>query len=115
MGREKYAVRLAQGERERLQQLVRNGKSPARKTARARILLKTSQGWSAPRVAEALDISLGTVFPIKRRFAEGGLVGALEERPRPRRPRKLDEKGEAHLIALACSPAPEGYGNISRM
>ena len=75
MGREQYVVRLAQGERERLQQLVRNGKSPARKTARARILLKTSQGWSAPRVAEALDISLGTVFPIKRRFAEGGLVG----------------------------------------
>ena len=109
MGREKYAVRLAQGERERLQQLVRNGKSPARKTARAGILLKTSQGWSAPRVAEALDISLGTVFRIKRRFAEGGLVGALEERPRPRRPRKLDEKGEAHLIALACSPAPEGH------
>ena len=107
MGREKSAVRLAQGERERLQQLVRNGKSPARKTARARILLKTSQGWSAPRVAEALDISLGTVFRIKRRFAEGGLVGALEERPR--RPRKLDEKGEAHLIALACSPAPEGH------
>ena len=24
-------------------------------------------------------------------------------------PRKLDERGEAHLIALACSPAPEGH------
>ena len=25
--------------------------------------------------------------------------------------RKLDDRGEAHLIALACSPAPEGHGH----
>ena len=109
MGREKYVVRLRQGEREQLHQLLRGGKSPARKTARARILLKTDEGWSAPKVAEALDIAVGTVFRTKRRFAEGGLEGALQERPRPRRPGKLDEKGEAHLIAVACSPAPEGH------
>jgi len=109
MGQEKYRVRLARGEREQLQQLIRGGKSPARKTARARILLKAAEGWSAPKVAEALDISVGTVFRTKRNFAEGGLEGALQERPRPRRPGKLDEKGEAHLIALACSPAPEGH------
>ena len=100
---------LAKGEREQLQQLIRDGKSPVRETARARILLKTPEGWSAPKVAEALDISVGTVFRTKRRFAEGGLEGVLQERPRPRRPGKLDEKGEAHLIALACSPAPEGH------
>ena len=75
MGLEKYPVRLAQGEREQLQQVIRGGKSPARKTARTRILLKTDEGWSAPKVAEALDISVGTVFRIKRRFAEGGLEG----------------------------------------
>ena len=23
--------------------------------------------------------------------------------------RKLDDRGEAHLVALACSPAPEGH------
>ncbi len=109
MGRELYGVRLAPREREQLQQLIRSGKSPARETARARILLKVDEGWSAPRVAEALDLSVGTVFRIKRRFAEGGLEGALKERPRPNRPRKLDQRGEAHLIALACSPAPEGH------
>ena len=109
MGQEKYPVRLAQGERERLRRLIRGGQSPARKTARARILLKADEGWSAPKMAEALDISVGTVFRTKRRFAEGGLEGALQERPRPRRPGKFDDKGEAHLIALACSPAPEGH------
>lgn len=39
----------------------------------------------------------------------GGLEGAVQEQPRPRRPGKLDDKGEAHHIALACSPAPEGH------
>ncbi len=109
MRRGKYTVRLGQEEREQLQQLIRGGKSPARKMARARILLKTDVGWSAPKVAEALDISVGTVFRTKRRFAEGGLEATLQDRPRPRRQGKLDEKGEAHLIALACSPAPEGH------
>ena len=109
MVREKYGVKLAPEERERLEGLVRSGKSPARVMARARILLKTGEGWKAPKVAEALDVSEGTVFRIKRRFAEEGLEGVLRDRPQPSRPRKLDERGEAHLIALACSQAPEGH------
>ena len=109
MVRKKYGVKLAPEERERLEGLVRSGKSPARVMARARILLKTGEGWKAPKVAEALDVSEGTVFRIKRRFAEEGLEGVLRDRPQPSRPRKLDERGEAHLIALACSPAPEGH------
>ena len=109
MRRQKYPVRLEQVEREQLQQLIRGGKSRARVMTRARILLKSDEGWNAPKVAEALDVSVGTVFRIKRRFAEDGLHGALLEKPRPRPRRKLDDKGEAHLIALACSPAPEGH------
>ena len=109
MVREKYGVKLAPEEGERLEGLVRSGKSPARVMARARILLKTGEGWKAPKVAEALDVSEGTVFRIKRRFAEEGLEGLLRDRPQPSRPRNLDERGEAHLIALACSLAPEGH------
>ena len=60
-------------------------------------------------MGEALDVSVGTVFRIKRRFAEEGLEGALLGRPRPRPRRKLGDKGEAHLITLASSPAPEGH------
>ena len=43
---------------------------------------------------EALDTSAGI---------SGGTQRALEEDPRPGHPTKLDERGEAHLIALACS------------
>ena len=106
---EKYAVRLTSEERENLQRLVRGGKSPARMTIRARILLKTDEGRSAPQVAEALDVAEGTVFRIKRRFAEEGLEGVLKDRSQAHWYRKLDERGEAHLIALACSTAPEGH------
>ena len=109
MMRDKYAVGLAQEQREELQRLIRVGKSSARVTARARILLKSDDGWAAPQVAEALDVALSTVYRVKQRFAEEGLEGVLQDRPQANRPRKLDDRGEAHLIALACSPAPEGH------
>ena len=109
MVREKYGVRLTAEQRDQLEHLVRAGKSTARVVTRARILLKTDQGWPAPQVAQALDVVDGTVYRIKRRFAEDGMDGALKDRPQAHRHRKLDDRGEAHLIALACSPAPEGH------
>ncbi len=45
MGRERYVVRLEREERDQLERLIRGGKSPARKVARARILLKADTGW----------------------------------------------------------------------
>ena len=33
----------------------------------------------------------------------------LHDHPQANRYRKLDDKGEAHLIALACSDAPDGH------
>ena len=83
--------------------------------ARARILLKSNDGWDgwdgwdAPKVAEALDVALGTVYRIKQRFAEEGLDGALWDRRQVNRHRKLDDRGEAHLITLACSEPPAGH------
>ena len=56
-----------------------------------------------------LDVSERTVFRTKRRYAEEGLDEALRRHNQVNRPRKVDEKVEAHLIALACSPAPDGH------
>ena len=117
MVRDKYAVRLAAEQREELQRLIRVGKRPARVTARARILLKSDDGWTAPQVAEALDVALGTVYRVEQRFTEEGLSGVLKDRPQANWHRKLDDRGEAHpvsstgqaLIALACSPPPAGH------
>ena len=109
MVREKYGVGLTPEQRNQLQHPIRAGKGSARMIIRARILLKTDEGWTAPQVAEALDVAEGTVFRIKRRFAEAGLEGVLKDRPQAHRYRKLDDRGEAHLIALACSQPPEGH------
>ena len=46
---------------------------------------------------------------VRQRFVEGGLERALNDRPRPGQRRKLDGKQEAHLVAVACSSAPEGH------
>ena len=86
MVRDKYAVRLAQEQREELQRLIRVGKNSARVTARARILLKSDDGWAAPQVAEALDVALSTVYRVKQRFAEEGLERVLQVVPKPTGP-----------------------------
>ena len=99
MVREKYGVRLTPEQRNQLEHLVRAGKSTARVTTRGRILLKTDAGWSAPQVAQAL-VAEGTVFRIKRRFAEEGLAGVLQDRPQAHRYRKLDDWGSSPWPAL---------------
>ena len=109
MVQEKYAVRLSSEDQEQLRGLIHSGRHSARVINRARILLKTDEGWSASQVVAALDTSQRTVFRTKRRYAEEGLEGVLHDHPQANRYRKLDDRGEAHLIALACSDAPEGH------
>jgi transposase len=108
----KYRVRLSGQERKHLEKLVRKGKAHARKLLYARILLKADEAgpaWTDERIAEAFEVSVATVARERRRFCEEGLeVALLPKKPgRPRR-RVLDGRAEAHLIALACSSAPEG-------
>jgi hypothetical protein len=115
MGKDaKYIVRLESAERERLQNLVDEGRGSKTMRQRARVLLKADQaegaaGWTDDRVAEFAEVSLSTVHRVREQFVEEGLEAALRRRPSPQRQyRKLDGAGEAKLIATACSQAPEG-------
>lgn len=108
MAQEKFAVQLTVDDRSELERLTRSGQHSARVINRVRILLKTDEGWSASQMAAALDTSPRTVFRTKWRYVEEGLAGVLHDRPQASRYRKLDDRGEAHLIALACSDAPNG-------
>jgi transposase len=105
----KYVVDLTEEEREQLLQLLRKGRSPARKLARARILLQADEGRSDEQVAQALHVGSATVGRVRQRFVEEGLEAALTERPRPGKRPKLTGKEAAHLIAIACSDPPEGH------
>ena len=108
MVQEKYGVRLTTREKGRLRQMIRAGRGSTQAIARARILVKTDEGWTASQVAAALDISERTVFRAKRRYAEEGLDEVLRHRNQVNRYRKLDDRGEARLIALACKPGSGG-------
>jgi hypothetical protein len=114
MRQTKYAVVLTEAERARLRTLIGRGEAPARMLARARMLLKANQGeggagWSDAAIAGALEVHPTTVARVRRQFGEQGLEAVLA-RKRPDRvyARKLDGVGEAHVIALACSPPPTG-------
>ena len=88
--------------------IARKGKSSARRVKRSLILCKADEGLTDQQVSEALLVSPSTVVRVRRRFSEEGLERALNERARPGQRRKLDGKQEAHLVAVACSAAPEG-------
>ncbi len=115
----KYAVRLAEDERTHLIERIGRGESPAREQTRARILLKADEAEGAPawtdgRIAEALDVSAGTVAAVRRRFTERGLVGAVERKaPERMYERALDGEQEARLLQIACTTPPEGRSHWS--
>ena len=112
--KKKYIVTLTQEEREKLQATLSRGKGAARKLMHARILLKADASpggpdWSDPRIAEGLEVGRATVERVRKAFVEEGVEAALVPRKSRRQyRRKLDGDGEAHLVALACSQAPEG-------
>ena len=114
-----YRVKLLAEERAQLQELLSKGKAAARTLMHARILLKADEGVAGPRlsddqIAEAVEVNRSTVERVRMRCVEEGVEAAL--RPRPSRqlhPRKLDGVREAHLVALACSPAPKGRNRWS--
>ena len=107
----KYKVELTPSERSGLIEVSRRGKPLARTLKRALALLKTDEGLSDREAAEAVSISAATVARVRRRFAEEGLEAAINDRPRSGRERKLSGRQEAHLVAIACSNAPEGHTN----
>ena len=105
----KWRVDLADEEREHLLGLISKGKRGARTLARARVLLKADEGMTDDDVAAAVNVGYATVGRVRRRFVEEGLEGALKEGPWPGAKPKLNERQCAHVIAVACSEAPEGH------
>ncbi|MGB7097458.1 MAG: hypothetical protein WBD95_01650, partial [Xanthobacteraceae bacterium] len=84
----KYVVRLSGEERERLETVIRKGKSPARRVLKARILLKADvseggKGWSDNnRIIEALETSPSMVYRARKQLVEDGIEAVLSRKPR---------------------------------
>ena len=65
-------------------------------------------------IARILHVNVKSVERLKQRFVEEGFDACLGRKPYPEVTNiKTDGDFEAHLIALSCSKAPEGYANWS--
>jgi transposase len=112
----KESIELTKEQRAELEEVIKKGTARARKIQHAHVLLKidsseAGSNWSDQQVKEAFEVSIPTIWRIRQRFLEQGLNDALNRRPQPERPekRKIDGEQEAHVIAVTCSQAPEGY------
>jgi transposase len=103
----RHVVRLTDDQRAALEGQF-SGPLTLRQRNRVQVLLRADAGATDAEIADDLGITTNTVANVRRRFATGGLDPALHDRPRSGGPAKLDGKAEAVVIALACSPTPDG-------
>jgi len=112
----KYVVRLSEEERSSLQHIVKKLKGSSQKVRRASILLKADAdgpNWSDARIAEGLSCRTRTIENVRRRLVTEGLDAVLNRKKRetPPRPKKLDGRQEAEIIALRLGKPPVGFAH----
>ncbi len=102
-------INLTEEERTRVERFIRRGKANARNITRAHLLLKSAEGWSIERIAETYRVSEATVSNVRQRYREGGVERVLKDKVQQRRRRALGGTEEAVMVAIACSPVPDGH------
>lgn len=102
-------IELSADERSQVEGFIRRGKANARNIARAHILLKSAEGWTIERIAATYGVSEATVSNVRARYRAGGVERVLKDKVQQNRRRALGGEGEAVLVAIACSPVPEGH------
>ena len=116
--RKKYVVRLSDAERKQLKEIVKKLSGGSQKVRRANILLAADADgpdWTDGRIAEAYHCRPQTVENVRKRFVTRGFEGTLRGRVHQEspRPKKLDGRQEAQLIALRLGEPPKGRANWS--
>ena len=106
----KYMVDLRGDEQEMLAGMIASGTQHVRRVNHARILLIANEGWTDESISEALEVSVPMIERVRQHFVEEGIEPALGPRQSRRKYQHLmDGVQEAHLLALACSQAPQGH------
>lgn len=111
----RYKVTLTPDERVQLEAVMSKGKHSSLQFRNACILLNCDEGEygqkaSNEQIAQILQITTKTVERLKQRFIEEGFEACMDRKPYPEvKEIKTDGDFEAHLIAMSCSKAPDGY------
>lgn len=100
-----------------MEKMSHSNRASIREKTRARILLladvRHTREQNASRtdaeIAEQLGCSPLTVYNVRRRAVERGVLDSIRRgEQKQRKARKLDGRQEAQLVALTCSTPPEG-------
>jgi len=115
----KYKVTLTRPEHEQLMDIINKGVHSSQQYRTAYVLLNCDEGQygeklTGKEISRVLKISMRMIDRIKQRFVEEGFEACVERKPMSNtRLPKVDGDTEAHLIALSCSKAPDGFSRWS--
>jgi len=116
----KYKVTLTREEREDLESITSKGSHKTQRVLNALILLGCDEGEcqknrsTNEEMAKVLNVGMRRIDNVKKRFVEEGIEIALDGHKKQRvYKKKADGDFEAHLVALSCSEAPEGFDRWS--
>ena len=94
----------------RLQVIARSRSEPASRVERARILLGYRADGSSYSVGVAVGVTHQTVQRCVARARRFGVMAALDDSPRPGKPREITAQARAWVVSLACQKAKDlGY------
>lgn len=115
----KYKVTLTKAERDELETIVSKGTRPVSRVKDAMILLSCDEGDNATKysnkvISNITRVSMKTIDRVKKKFVEEGFDAVMNPGKSKRvYVKKFDGELEAHLVALCCSKAPDGYAKWS--
>ena len=111
----KYIVRLTDGERETLHQILKKRGVAAQRVRRASIVLKADvdgPSWADAKIADAFGCRTQTVENMRESLVTEGFETTLHGKPKRRvRSKVLDGEQEAKIIALRLGRPPKGFFN----
>ena len=111
------AIELTDAERQALEQLVRQHKTPQQLALRGRIILAAATGLNNAEIARQLQLSIDMVRLWRERWRilqpatwdDLAAADRLTDAPRPGKPRRISDEQVCQIAALACE-APERSG-----
>ena len=111
-----YIIKLNDDERAILQKTIRNKKTCKTVLKRCQILLELDEeqgtGLTHAQLAHSYAVCPDTITNIIQSYVKNGIKKIIRYNISPNSSaalRKVDGRAEAHIIQMACSPAPEGH------
>jgi transposase len=108
MSRRTIPIKVKSKDLSHIGELLRGGVQQVGVVLRALSLRQLADGFSAPRVAQALPLTSKAVRQIAHRYMNDGLDAAVYAKQRPGAQEILDGPQKQRVVAMVCSKPPEG-------